>query len=209
MPPPGEAECRDRQISENDPKKGYLCAPALLSAQCLLMLLHEERASPCLVPSNRTLHYRNTGMVTDPCSAPSRTSVPRLMSHTPVCSNVWSRATRHSLKEWMVSVAMDAVLSRPTEQALKKRVGGNVTDPKLAAQARRSSNVLARATSHSLEEWVGWEAAGAVLSRPAQQALERRVGGDAAGAVLSHPTLPGSMKYGQNRGTATLRPQSS
>ena len=88
----------------------------------------------------------------------------------------------------MVSVAMDAVLSRPTEQALKKRVGGNVTDPKLAAQARRSSNVLARATSHSLEEWVGWEAAGAVLSRP---------------------TLPGSMKYGQNRGTATLRPQSS
>ena len=107
----------------------------------------------------------------------------------------------------MVSVAMDAVLSRPTEQALKKRVGGNVTE--LAAQARRSSNVLARATSHSLEEWVGWEAAGAVLSRPAQQALERRVGGDAAGAVLSHPTLPGSMKYGQDRGTATLRPQSS
>jgi hypothetical protein len=106
-------------------------------------------------------------------------------------------------------VSVDAVLSRPTEQALKKRVGGNVTDPKLAAQARRSSNVLARATSHSLEEWVGWEAAGAVLSRPAQQALERRVGGDAAGAVLSHPTLPGSMKYGQNRGTATLRPQSS
>jgi hypothetical protein len=35
VPPPGEAECRDRQISENDPKKGYLCAPALLSAQCL------------------------------------------------------------------------------------------------------------------------------------------------------------------------------
>ena len=88
----------------------------------------------------------------------------------------------------MVSDAMDAVLSRPTEQALKKRVGGNVTDPKLAAQARRSSDVLARATSHSLEEWVGWEA---------------------AVAVLSHPTLPGSMKYGQNRGTATLRPQSS
>ena len=109
----------------------------------------------------------------------------------------------------MGSDAMDAVLSRPTEQALKERVGGNVTDPKLAAQARRSSDVLARATSHSLEEWVGWEAAGAVLSRPAQQALERRVGGDAAGAVLSHPTLPGSMKYGQNRGTATLRPQSS
>jgi len=101
VPPPGEAECRDRQISENDPKKGYLCVPALLSAQCLPMLLHEERAGPCLVPSNRSLHYRNTGMVTDPCSAPSRrvrTSVPRLMSHTPVWSNVWSCATRHSLK---------------------------------------------------------------------------------------------------------------
>ena len=36
------------------------------------MLLHEERAGPCLVPSNRTLHYRNTGIVTDPCSAPPR-----------------------------------------------------------------------------------------------------------------------------------------
>ena len=55
----------------------------------------------------------------------------------------------------MGSDAMDAVLSRPTEQALKERVGGNATDPKLAAQARRSSDVLARATSHSLEEWVG------------------------------------------------------
>ena len=32
--------------------------------------IHEERAGPCLVPSNRTLHYRNTGIVTDPCSAP-------------------------------------------------------------------------------------------------------------------------------------------
>jgi hypothetical protein len=39
--------------------------------------------------------------------------------------------------------------------------------------------------------------------------LRRRVGGDAAGAVLSHSTLPGSMKYGQDRVTATLRPQSS
>ena len=28
--------------------------------------VHEERACPCLVPSNRTLHYRNTGIVTDP-----------------------------------------------------------------------------------------------------------------------------------------------
>ena len=53
---------------------------------------------------------------------------PRLMSHTQVCSNVWSRATRHSLEEWMGSDAMDAVLSRPTEQALKERVGGNAAD---------------------------------------------------------------------------------
>ncbi len=45
-----------------------------------------------------------------------------------VCGNVWSRATRHSLEEWMGSDAMDAVLSRPTEQALKERVGGNATD---------------------------------------------------------------------------------
>ena len=52
----------------------------------------------------------------------------------------------------MGSDAMDAVLSRPTEQALKERVGGNAIDPKLAAQARRSSDVLAHATSHSLEE---------------------------------------------------------
>jgi hypothetical protein len=45
VPPPGEAECRDRQISENDPKKGYFCAPSLLSAQCLPHdFLHEERA---------------------------------------------------------------------------------------------------------------------------------------------------------------------
>ena len=58
------------------------------------------------------------------CSAPSRrmrTSVPRLMSHIPVCSNVWSRATRHSLEEWMGSDAMDAVLSRPTEVAVSWR----------------------------------------------------------------------------------------
>ncbi len=27
--------------------------------------------------------------------------------------------------------------------------------------------------------------------------------------ALSHPTLPGSMKYEQDRGTATRRPQSS
>ena len=34
------------------------------------MFLPEERAGPCLVPSNRTLHYWHTGIVTDPCSAP-------------------------------------------------------------------------------------------------------------------------------------------
>jgi hypothetical protein len=47
-----------------------------------------------------------------------------------------------TLEEWMGSDAMDAVLSRPTEQALKERVGGNATDPKLAAQARRSRHAL-------------------------------------------------------------------
>ena len=109
----------------------------------------------------------------------------------------------------MGSDAMDAVLSRPTEQALKERVGGIAADLKLAAQARGSSDVLTRATGHSLEEWVGWEAAGTVLSHPTDQAPEKRVGGDAAGAILSRSTLPGSMKYGQDRGTATLRPQSS
>ena len=35
------------------------------------MLSAQERACPCLVPSNRTLHYQTTGIVTDPCSAPS------------------------------------------------------------------------------------------------------------------------------------------
>ena len=97
----------------------------------------------------------------------------------------------------MGSDAMNAVLSRPTEQALKERVGGNATDPKLAAQARSSSDVLARATSHSLEEWVGWEAADAVLSHPAQQALERRVGCAAAGAVSPHPAWLHEVWAGQ------------
>jgi hypothetical protein len=53
---------------------------------------------------------------------------PRLMSHAQVCGNVWSRATGHSLEEWMGSDAMDAVLSHPTEQALTERVGGNAAD---------------------------------------------------------------------------------
>ncbi len=70
-------------------------------------------------------------------------------------------------------------------------------------------DVLWRATGHSLEEWVGWEAAGTVLSHPTDQAPEKRVGGDAAGAGLSRSTLPGSMKHGQDREKATLRPQSS
>ena len=72
-----------------------------------------------------------------------------------VCSNVWSRATRHSLKEWVGSDALNAFLSRPTDQARKERVGGNATDPKLAAYSRSSSDVLASVTSHSPEKWVG------------------------------------------------------
>ncbi len=55
----------------------------------------------------------------------------------------------------MVSDAMDAVLSRPTDHALMERVGGNAADLKLAAQDRRFSDVLVHATGHSLEEWVG------------------------------------------------------
>ena len=97
----------------------------------------------------------------------------------------------------MGSDAMDAVLSRPTEQALKERVGGNATDPKLAAQARRSSDVLARATSHSPEEWVGGEAADAVVSHPTPQALERRVGSAAACAVSPHPAWLHEVWAGQ------------
>ena len=58
---------------------------------------------------------------------------------------------------------------------------------------------MPRASGHSLEEWVGWEATGVVLSHPTDQALEKRVGGDAAGAVLSRSTLPGSMKQGRDR----------
>ena len=79
-------------------------------------------------------------------------------------------------------------------------MGGNATDPKVATHSRSSSDVLARATSHSLEEWVGWEAADAVLSHPAQQALERRVGGAAAGAVSPHPAWLHEVWAGQRNG---------
>ena len=77
------------------------------------------------------------------------------------------------------------------------------------SQARVCCDVLSRSSGHSLEEWVGCDAAGAVLSHPTDQALEKRVGGDAAGAVLYRSTLPGSMKHGRDRGKPTLRPQSS
>jgi hypothetical protein len=50
------------------------------------------------------------------------------MSHARVCGNVWSRATGHSLEEWMGSDAVGAVLSRPTSQALKERMGGDAAD---------------------------------------------------------------------------------
>ena len=66
VPPPGEAECRDRQISENDPKKGISVPLLCYLRSAFPMLVQEERAGPCLVPSNRTLHYQNTGIVTDP-----------------------------------------------------------------------------------------------------------------------------------------------
>jgi hypothetical protein len=47
------------------------------------------------------------------------------------------------------------------------------------SQARVVGDVLSRSTGHSLEEWVGGDAADAVLSRPTCQALKKRVGGDA------------------------------
>ena len=55
------------------------------------------------------------------------------------------------------------------------------------SQARVCGDVLSRATGHSLEEWVGGDAAGAVLSRSTVPSLEDRVCGDATGAVLSTP----------------------
>ncbi len=53
---------------------------------------------------------------------------------------------------------------------------------------------MPRASGHSLEEWVGWEAAGAVLSHPTDQALEKRVGGDAAGPAWLHEAWAGQRK---------------
>ena len=79
-------------------------------------------------------------------------------------------------------------------------MGGNATDPKVAAHSRSSSDVLAHATSHSLEERVGGEAADAVLCHPAPQALERRVGGAAADAVSPHPAWLHEVWAGQRNG---------
>jgi hypothetical protein len=79
-------------------------------------------------------------------------------------------------------------------------VGGNATDPKVATHSRSSSDVLARATSHSLEEWVGGEAADAVLSHPAPQALERWVGGAAACSVSPRPAWLHEVWAGQRNG---------
>jgi len=86
-------------------------------------------------------------------------------------------------------------------------VGGNAADLNVAELSRSSSDVLAHATSHSPEEWVDGEAADAVVSHPTPPALRSEWA--VLGRALSHPTLPGSMKYEQDRGTATLRPQSS
>jgi hypothetical protein len=72
-----------------------------------------------------------------------------------------------------------------------------VTDPKVAGHFRSSSDVLACATSHSLEEWVGGKAADAVLSHPTPQALERRVGSAAACAVSPHPAWLHEVWAGQ------------
>ncbi len=62
------------------------------------------------------------------------------------------------------------------------------------SQARVCGDVLSRSIGHSLEEWVGCDAAVAVLSRPTGQSLEERVVCEAVGTVLSRSTLPGSMK---------------
>jgi hypothetical protein len=50
------------------------------------------------------------------------------MSHARMCGNVCSRATGHSLEEWMGGDAVGAVLSRPTGQSLEERVGGDAAD---------------------------------------------------------------------------------
>ena len=57
------------------------------------------------------------------------------------------------------------------------------------SQSRVCGDVLARATGHSLEEWVGWEAAGAVLSHPTDQDLEKRVVMRRALSCLAPPCL--------------------
>ena len=74
------------------------------------------------------------------------------------------------------------------------------TDPKVAAHFRSSSDVLARATSHSLEEWVGGKAADAVLSHPTPQSFERLMGSAAACAVSPHPAWLHEVWAGQRNG---------
>ena len=60
------------------------------------MLSAQERAGPCLVPSNRTLHYRNTGIMTDPCSAltqgtKTRSPLDTPRQHARVSPRRWSK----------------------------------------------------------------------------------------------------------------------
>ena len=78
----------------------------------------------------------------------------------------------------MGSDAVDAVLSRPTDQALKEHVGGNAADLdwclKLGCAAM---SCRAPPVTLSFEEWVGCDAAGAVLSHSTDQALEKQVSG--------------------------------
>ena len=50
------------------------------------------------------------------------------MSQARVCGDVLSRATGHSLEEWMGGDAVGAVLSRSTGQSLEERVGGDAAD---------------------------------------------------------------------------------
>ena len=79
-------------------------------------------------------------------------------------------------------------------------MGGIATDPKVEAHSRSSSDVLARATSHSLEKWVGGEEADAVLSHPTPQAFERQVGSAAACAVAPPPAWLHEVWAGQRNG---------
>ena len=81
------------------------------------MLLHEERAGPCLVPSNRTLHYRHTGIVTDPCSAPlypaphTRAQEHRCRAGA-VCSAVVARCTISQVRPAQHTVILESLQRR-------------------------------------------------------------------------------------------------